>query len=213
MRRPPRPAAATGSPAHPAPAAGLPAAMLLATALLAAGPPALAAQEGPAPSPDAAPAGLWWSAGLGAGGARFTCDLCARDRDAGPLARVAVGAEARSGLRIGVSGGGWTHEDGDVRETIYQAGLVARLEPTPGGRLHLIGGVGWSGYRADDFRYDAPSLTLGAGLDFPVAGPWVLSNDLVLDAASFGHLRNDGEVAAREVGLSMLRLEVSLLRR
>lgn len=157
--------------------------------------------------------GIWWSVGLGAGAARFTCELCARDRDTGPLLRLAVGSEARPGLRIGVTGGGWTHVDDDVRETIYQAGLMAKLEVRRGSRLHLIGGLSWSGFRADDFGYDAASLTVGAGLDFPITGPWVASNDLVLDAASFGRLRNDGELAVRDVALSVLRLEVSLVRR
>lgn len=192
--------------------------LIVAAALLVGASPSVRAQEGPPPAADVeapAPAssGVWWSAGLGAGAVHFTCDLCAGDRDTGPLLRFAVGSEARSGLRVGVTAGGWTHVDGDVRETIYQAGLIARLEPTPGGRFHLIGGLAWTGYRAGDFDYDAPSLTLGAGLDFPVTGPWLLSNALLLDAASFARLRNDGEVAARDVGLSVLRLEVSVLRR
>ncbi|HSR42065.1 MAG TPA: hypothetical protein VLL48_07840 [Longimicrobiales bacterium] len=185
-----------------------------ASRALSAAVPPTAPQPKPAATPQADPgSGIWWSVGLGAGAARFTCDLCARGRDTGPLLRVAVGSEARPGLRVGVTGGGWTHVDADVRETIYQAGLLAKLEVSRGSRLHVIGGLSWSGYRADEFAYDAASLSLGAGLDFPITGPWVVSNDLVLDAASFGRLRNDGELAARDVALSVLRLEVSLVRR
>lgn len=157
--------------------------------------------------------GLWWSAGVGAGGARVTCDLCAASRDVGPAARVSLGATARPGLRVGLTGGLWTHDDGDVRENVWSAGLVAQQRLRPGSRIHLDGGLGWAGYRADAFRYDAVELTLGVGYDIPVTGAWVVTNGLAIGVSSFGRLKRDERVAARDVSLSVVRFELTVGRR
>lgn len=175
---------------------------------------ALALPPAGAGAQEASTRGLWWRAGVGAGGARVTCDVCSASRDVGPVVRAELGATARPGLRIGLAGGAWTHEAEDrPRETVWNAGLVAHLRLRPGSRIHLDGGLGWAGWRAGDFRYDAAEATVGLGYDLPVAGDWVLTNGVALAASSFGSLRRDGVVAAGGVSLSMLRFEVSVGRR
>ena len=156
--------------------------------------------------------GLWWGASVGAGSAHLTCDLCETNRDFGPSVDLAVGAWARPDLRIGLEGGGWTHDDDGGRETVYRAGLVAHLRPGSRG-LFLTGGLGWSGYRAGDFNYDAARLTLGAGWDLPLTAGWVVGNTLSVDAASFGKLRNDDTTVSRDVGLSVLRFAIHVRSR
>jgi hypothetical protein len=156
---------------------------------------------------------LWYSVTVGAGSARFTCDPCASTRDTGPAARVAVGAYARPGLRIGVTGGYWTHEQGELRESVRQAGLVASLDVRPGSRLHLIAGLGWIGWRAEPFAYDAVDVAVGAGFTLPLTGRWALSNSATVHSASFGKLRNGGEGAVEDVSLSLAGFEVGLIRR
>jgi hypothetical protein len=158
---------------------------------------------------------LWYSLSVGAGSARFTCDPCATGRDTGPAARVAVGAYARPGLRVGVTGGYWTHEQGELRESARQAGLVANLDVRPGSRIHLIAGLGWIGWRAEPFAYDAVDVSVGAGFSVPLAGRWALSNSATVHSASFGKLRNGdgGDGAVRDVSLSLAGFEVGLTRR
>jgi hypothetical protein len=176
-------------------------------------PLALAAQTGAAVGSDYREDGLWWTAGFGAAGARLTCDLCQTSRDLGPAVDLVVGAVAGPGLRVGVDVGAWTHDDHGVRESVYRAGLLAFAHPRPGSGLHLIGGLGWSGYRAGSFGYDAVRLTVGAGWDLPIVGGWVMGNQVTLDAASFGSLANQGTTVVSGVGLSLLRFGVYVGRR
>ena len=157
--------------------------------------------------------GMWWEASISAAGARLTCPLCDPDRELGPTVTAAIGAYATQGLRVGLEGSAWTNEDEGVRESIYGAAVVAQLHPRPGSGLHLLGGVGWSGYRAEEFTYDAPRLTLGVGWDLPLIASWVAGNRLTLDAASYASLKNEGARVERSVGLSVVRLGVYLRRR
>jgi len=149
--------------------------------------------------------GIWWGAQVHAGGARLTCDLCDRSRDLGGGIEASLGAYASDQVRVGVSGGAWTHREDDVREDIYTAGVVAEVHPVRGSGLHVLAGLGWSGYRAGDFALDAPRLRLGAGWDLPVASRWVVGNRILLDAASFASLNNDDASVAESVGLSVVR--------
>ncbi|MBT8488687.1 MAG: hypothetical protein HKN72_12735 [Gemmatimonadetes bacterium] len=157
--------------------------------------------------------GLWWGASVQGGGTRLTCDFCDRSRKLGGALEAAIGAYASPQLRVGVEAGVWTRSDDDVREDVYTAGVVAELYPSRDSGLHLVGGVGWSGYRAGDFALDAPRIRLGAGWDLPVASSWVVGNRILLDAASYGSLDNDGDSVARPVGLSMVRFGVYVRRR
>ncbi len=153
---------------------------------------------------------LWWGVSVGGGGTRLTCDICQPKRDLGPSANVSVGAHASENLRVGVEGGGWSHDDDGEREKVYRVGVVAQLSPLVGRGLYLLGGFGWSGYRAGGFRYDAPRISVGAGWDLPVTGSWIIGSQLVLDASSFGSLKNEEDIVARRVGLSTIRLSIHL---
>ena len=157
--------------------------------------------------------GVWWGAQVHAAGARLTCDLCDRSRDLGGGIEASVGAYASDRVRVGVEGGAWTHREDDVREDVYSAGIVAEIHPRRGSGLHLVGGLGWSGYRAGELSLDAPRLRLGAGWDLPVTGSWVVGNRILVDAASFASLDNDGESVAESVGLSVVRLALYVRHR
>ncbi len=177
---------------------------------MALSPAAVAGQSGTVGGRDFPDQGLWWTAAFGAGGARLTCDLCETSRDLGPALDLTVGADAAPGLRVGVDVGAWTNDDHGVRESVYRAGLLGFVHPRPGSGLHLIGGLGWSGYRAGSFGFDAVRLTVGAGWDLPVVGGWFMGNRITLDAASFGSLANRGTTVVRGVGLSVFRFGVYL---
>lgn len=166
--------------------------------------------------------GLWWSVSAAAAGVRLACDVCDPTRDAGPALEAAVGTYATPAVRVGVDGGAWTFRDDDFRETVMTAGIVAELYPRPGSGLHLIGGLGWSGYRANDvdpdpddlgFRYDAVRLRLGAGWDFPLMSSWSVGNRLTVDASSLGTLTDQDTPVARHVGLSVVRFAIYLRHR
>ncbi len=153
---------------------------------------------------------LWWGFTLGAGGTRLTCDICQPARDLGPSADVAVGAHARDNLRVGVEAGGWTHDDDGQRESVYRAGVTAQLSPLVDRGLYLVGGFGWSAYRAGDFRLDAPRISVGTGWDLPVVAGWLIGSQVTLDASSLGSLKNDETTVARRVGLSTIRVSIHL---
>ncbi len=143
----------------------------------------------------------------------LSCTVCDPERELGPSVGVAFGTYADSRLRVGLEGGLWANDDGEVRESVYRGGIVAQLHPRPDSGLHLVAGLGWSGYRAELITYDAVRLSLGAGWDLPLTEGWVVGNRVMLDAASFGSLQNDvGEVAS-SVGLSVVTLGLYLRRR
>jgi len=156
---------------------------------------------------------LWYELTLGGAGARLTCDICATARDVGGAATLAVGAYASDRVRVGVELNRWTYLDQGVREHIKGVGVVAHLVPDPKRGLYLLGGAGLSSYRAGEFTYDAPRVTVGLGWDVPAFGKWVVGNVVAFDAASFGALRNDGTTVVRNVGLSSVRASVQLRRR
>jgi hypothetical protein len=169
----------------------------------------VAAQAAPA----APPGGVWWEVSAGAGGARLTCTICDRTRELGPSLGGAIGAYASERLRVGIEGTAWTHDDGGDRESVYRAGLVAQLHPVPGRGLHVVGGLGWSGYRSEETTYDAPRLTLGAGWDLPLAGSLLVGNRLTLDGSSYASLKAGDERISTSVGLSVVRFGVYLRKR
>lgn len=176
----------------------------LCCVLLGTTPISSAAQASDA-SPSPIANGVWWEVAASIGGSRLTCSLCDPDRGLGPSVDVAVGAYASPRTRVGVDGGAATQLDGAERETVYRAGLVTHLHPDPSRGFHLLGGIGWSGYRAEGFTYDAVRLTVGVGWDLALTPAWRVGNRLTLDAASFARLRNDGVTVAPSAGLSVLR--------
>ena len=183
-------------------------ALILAFLLTAAGPLAGQGTRG-----DTEASNYWWALTVGAGSTRFTCDLCTPERDAGPWADLAIGADASEAVRVGVEGGFWTHRDGGTREWVYRAGVVAHVYPREESGLHLIGGGGWTAYRAEDIRYDSGRITVGLGWDFPLSPGWLVGNTVTLDAASFGSIKNERVTVDRDVGVSVLRLGVFIKRR
>jgi len=199
----------------------LPAAAGAQTAPAAAGPSGGSLQEAPyrvTPHLDAAPEesfvdGLWWSLGVGGGSVRLTCDICISDRDSGVTFHLGLGARARDDLDIGLEAGAWTREERGTRETAKRLDLRAILRPWRDSGFMVIGGIGWVGYEAGAFTYDAAAISAGVGWEFPFAGRWRIGPRVVLDAASWGDFSNDGDIAAEDVSLSIARLEVSLRRR
>jgi hypothetical protein len=128
--------------------------------------------------------------------------------DLGPSLGVSVGAYASPTLRVGLEGSGWTHDDVGAREFVYRAGVIALLTPERARGANLIAGFGWSGYRAEEFRYDAPRLTLGVGWEQRLADDWRVGNQLTFDGAAFGSLKNRDTRVAQGVGLSVMRFSV-----
>ncbi len=161
----------------------------------------------------AAGSSVWYGLTVGGAGTRLTCDLCQPTRDIGPALTVAAGAYGADQLRVGLELSAWTHEQAGVRDKLYGLGIVAHLVPDPSRGLYLLGGFGWSGYRAGDLSYDAPRVTVGLGWDVPAFGSWVVGNVVSLDGSAFVPIRNDGETAVRDVGLSSLRFAVQLRKR
>lgn len=157
--------------------------------------------------------GLWWEFSAAAGGMRLSCAICDPARELGPAVGGAFGTYAGPRLRVGLEAGGWANDDGDIREKVYRGGLIAQLHPRPGSGLHLIGGLGWSGYRAELYSYDAARMTLGIGWDLPLTGDWVVGNRVLLDASSFASLKNDVGPVATSVGLSVLTFGVYVRRK
>ena len=157
--------------------------------------------------------GLWVDISASAGSSRLTCDLCDTDRDLGGSIEYAFGAWAHPTLRVGVDLGFYTRSDNNARETVYSSGVLAAAYPRPGSGLHLIGGLGWAGFRAEDFSYDAVRLRLGAGWDLPITTTWVAGNRITVDAASFGSLQNGDQTAVESVGLSVVRFTLYIRRR
>jgi hypothetical protein len=160
----------------------------------------------PAPHP------IWVELSAGGGASRLSCDICESERESGPTVDLALGAYATPRLRVGVQSGFWTHADEGFRETTYRAGVIAYVHPKSGSRLFVLTGLGWSGYRAGEFRTDTARLTLGAGWDLPLASGWRVGNTIALDATAFGSLKRQDLTLARGVGLSVIRVGVFLRR-
>ena len=177
----------------------LPSTLLLVTLVVTTSPAPLAGQSGP-----------WWEVAVGAGALRFTCDVCADDRDLGASFRVAGGGYASSSFPVGVEVGWWSHDDAGIRERVYRVGVVGHFYPRKDRRLHVVGGLGWIGYRAGDFLYDAVDLSVGAGWELPLGDGWVVGSRVTLDAASFGALSNGDRRVAGDVGVSLLRFATLL---
>jgi hypothetical protein len=192
------------------------AATVLCTGFLLATAPAARAQDAGARSTAPAPAApnIWYAVTVGGAGVRLTCDACQAARDVGPQFSVSSGAHANPRLRVGVELGRWSYEEDAVRETVTSLGVVSHVKvgPDPRRGIYLLGGIGWSGYRAGEFSYDAARLTVGAGYDLPFVGRWVIGNVLALDAAAFAPIKDEDVVAMRDVGLSSVRFSLQLRR-
>lgn len=156
---------------------------------------------------------MWYGLALGGGGTRLACDICDPTRDSGPSVALSFGAYARDYLRIGVEGSRWSHRDGGASETVNALGLVAHLALPAWRGLYVIGGGGWSGYRAGPYRSDAPRATLGLGYDVPIAAGWVVGNVLSLDASWPAEIKNDDIAVVRNAGLSTVRVGLQIHRR
>lgn len=156
---------------------------------------------------------MWYGLAIGGGGTRLACDICDPTRDSGPSVTLSFGAYARDYLRVGVEGSRWSHRDGAARETVSALGLVAHLALPAWRGLYVIGGGGWSGYRAGPFRSDAPRVTLGLGYDVPITQGWVVGNVLSLDASWPAEIKNDDIAVVRNAGLSTLRVGLQIHRR
>lgn len=165
-----------------------------------AGPAAIQAQVQPAT--------FWWDASVGSGSLQVSCDICADDIDAGPSIEVAAGAYATTRLAVGVEFGGWTHRAGDVREQILRGGLTLRYAPDPMSGWHLLGGLGWLGYTADEISYNSAQVLLGGGWSFPISSGWSVGNRLTLGVSPFGSLMNDDAEVASGVRMGFLRFSV-----
>jgi hypothetical protein len=155
---------------------------------------------------------IWLAASIGGGAARLACDICEPARELGPAVDLSFGSHATPHLRVGIEAGGWTHDDDGSRESGYRAGVIAALRPDLSRGVYLHGGFGWQRYQAGDFHYDAPRLSLGLGWDHLLGDHLRVGNQLTVDASSFGTLRRDDTSVARNVGLSLVRLSVQLLR-
>lgn len=155
---------------------------------------------------------IWYGGSIGRAGNRVTCDICTTSRDYGLAIAIAAGTYARPQLRVGIEGARWSFDGAGVDESVLSLGVVAHLLPDVRRGLYLLGGIGWSGYRAGDFAYDAPRATVGVGWDRVVAGGVSVGALLALDAASFGAIRTEDATVARDVGLSSIRLALQLRR-
>ncbi len=175
--------------------------------------PTVTAAQGRAPSAAPTTSTIWAEASFGRTGARLTCDVCQTTRDVGPAITLALGAYANPQLRVGLEAGRWSHDDQGAEEHVHTAGLVAHLIPDPRRGLYFLGGLGWSGYRAGDYSYDAPRVSVGTGWDLPIHGRWVAGTIVAIDASSFGAIKNGPTSVARNVGLSAFRVAVQVRRR
>ena len=169
----------------------------------------------PASAQETNDGGPWWSVSASAAGARLTCDFCDPARDLGAAVDLAMGIHIGPHARVGIAAGGWSHVQDETRESVVRAGLTGQIHPVAGSGFHLIGGLGWSGYRAGDLASDVVRVSLGAGWDLPVpvGDRWRIGNVVLLDAASFGGLRGGETPVASEVGLSVVRFGVYVRRR
>ena len=190
-------------------------AVLLAAAVLAIAPARARAQAAPQAAPQGATAnaGRWYEVTLGGAGSRLACSICSAHRDLGAVITGALGAYASPTLRVGLELSRWTYRDVGVREMTSGIGLVAHMKPSARSRLYLLGGAGWTSYRASDYTFGAPRASVGVGYDVPLAGAWVAGNVLTMDLAAFGKLRNESVTVVENVGLSAIRMAVQLRRR
>ena len=189
--------------------------VLLAAAVFAIAPARARAQAAPQAAPQGATAnaGLWYEVTLGGAGSRLACSICSAHRDLGAVITGALGAYASPTLRVGLELSRWTYRDVGVREMTSGIGLVAHMKPSARSRLYLLGGAGWTSYRASDYTFGAPRASVGVGYDVPLAGAWVAGNVLTMDLAAFGKLRNESVTVVENVGLSAIRMAVQLRRR
>jgi hypothetical protein len=157
--------------------------------------------------------GVWWTASVAGHASRLTCDLCETGRDLGAAAGFGVGTYAGESTRVGIDLGYATGTGDGVRESVVSAGVVAELHPLQGKGLHLIGGLGWAGSRAEDFEYNSVRVRLGVGWDLRLGSSWVVGNRLTYDASSLGSLRADGTTVVEGVGLGTAQFGLYVGRR
>ena len=159
--------------------------------------------------------GPWLAVGAGGGWTRFSCSICATDRNIGVFGTVRAGTEVRPGLLVGAEVGVWTREDEDANRHFVGTFMgAAYLYPDPEGGLYLKGGAGVVAYRASgDLASNLLGVAVGAGYDLPVGEGLVLANELSLLGSSFGALRTGDQTVADDVSLTLLRLGFAIRRR
>lgn len=211
--------------------------MVVCSAALAAGAPALQAQgvgigvarassaqpvladartesAQPVPAAESARQGAWFSAGVGGGWTRVNCAICRTDRYAGPSAALRFGTTLRPGLLVGGELDGWTRSSDDVRSVLTSGSAAAYVYPDPRRGLFLKAGAGLVHYSLDsDSGTNLFGLLLGAGYDIPLSESLSITNTIGLIASSFGSLRSGTATVAEDVSISLFHVGISLTHR
>jgi hypothetical protein len=159
---------------------------------------------------------IWLSAGIGTGSQQVACQICRGDRNGGWSARVAGGKRIRPHLDLGAEIHGWTdHTDGiGYRSIAFVPAIYWR--PNRNRPLFLMGGVGYSTYRAanDDESITTSGLAFaaGGGMDAPLTGRWRFTPFITYTASVLANLKHDRtDVTSAQV--SLLQLGLGLTRR
>ena len=191
------------------PRAQVPRALVLLAFLIAT--PAVAQRGGSTPG-----RGFWLSAGLGTGSQQVACEICRADRNGGWAARFAFGHRIRPGLDLGGEIHGWVDRTDDIQFRSLAILPAVYWRPGRRAKYHLIGGIGYTTYRAgnDDETISSSGLgfTAGAGLDLSVAGRLFLTPFATFTASFLANLKHERTDITR-AQLSLLQLGIGFTRR
>ena len=157
-------------------------------------------------------AGFWGGVGAGIGAARLSCRICTGDREQGLSGYARFGVSIARGLRIGLEGNAWFHEENAVSRRLFNLGGVVFLYPRAEGGFFLKGGLGVSDYKASD---DTDAITsrafaaqIGAGYELRVTRRFALVPYANFIGSSAGDIRFNGDPSLESGNTSLIQLGI-----
>jgi hypothetical protein len=110
--------------------------------------------------------GLWIGAGLGAGSARLSCQICVGNRAGGTSGYLRAGATLTRQMLVGLEATAWTHNENDVDHLLSSLQGVFYFYPQPTTGLYIKTGLGVAQYSAKDDEDKISSQALAGSIGF-----------------------------------------------
>lgn len=158
--------------------------------------------------------GFWLGAGVGAGSARLSCQICESSRDGGPTGYLRLGATINRAILVGVEGSAWYESENDIDRMLGSVMAIVLLYPKPANGFFIKTGLGISQYSAkdqdDEVSSQALSGMVGVGYEVPMGRTLSIVPFANFLGSTGGDVRFNNTVSDLSANTSLLQFGVGV---